>query len=69
MEMQVPDILSEILSRLNVSREIQEKSVDSPDKIREAIQDSKQYEKESMWVVVGILQIVHKNSIKYQKKP
>lgn len=59
-EIHISGILNEILNRLGLSNDIQEKSVDSTDKIREAIQESKTYDKESMWVIVGTLQIIYK---------
>ena len=66
--MHVPDILNEILNRLKVSDEIQERSVESPDKIKESIKESKVYEKESTWVIVGTLQIIWKRFQKISKE-
>lgn len=66
-EMHVPDILREILSRLDVSTDIQDNSIDSTDKIRQIIQMPKVYEKESVWVIVGTLQIVSKRLQKASK--
>jgi len=67
-EMSVPDILNELLKRLNMSTDINEQSIDSPSKLNSLIIEGELKDKESMWVIVGTLQIVLKRLQKISKE-
>lgn len=59
-EMSVPEILNELLHRLNVSSEIIDQSIDSSNKLNELVHIKDVKSKENMWVIVGTLQIIMK---------
>lgn len=67
-EMSVPEILKELLSRLNIATEAQDQNIDSPEAITKLIKHKEAKAKESMWIAVGTLQIIRKRLQKISKE-
>ena len=64
----VTDIFDELLTRVGLSREINETNIDSHEKLNELCKKTKIVEKNKMWIIVGTLQIISKRLNKIENK-
>lgn len=68
-EMSVVEIIDELLKRLGLNNQVTEKAIDSPKVLTEIIsQIDQKTSKETMWIIVGTLQLINKKIDKVPKE-